>query len=175
MNDKVKLMMHPIRMRLVTELSERQLTTRELAAALPDIPQATLYRQIKRLLDGGVFYVVEENVVNGAVERTYALVVERVQLTHEDVAGLSSEQHVEMFSMFAASLIHTFTRSMEKNADRDVKNVQYARTNVYLSDVERKAFEEKLSDLITDLMANQPNAERKRYALASVFLPDERL
>ncbi len=175
MNEKVKLMMHPIRMRLVTELSERQLTTRELAAALPDVPQATLYRQIKRLLDGGVFYVVEENVVNGAIERTYALVVEHVQLTQEDVADLSVEQHVEMFSMFAASLIHSFTRSVELNAEQEVKGVQYARTNVYLSEVERKAFGEQLSDIITQLMENKPSPERKRYALASVFMPDERI
>jgi hypothetical protein len=71
---KSDLLLHPVRMRLVTELAGRQMTPGQLAAALPDVPQATLYRQINRLLEGGVFEVVAEQVVNGATERTYAVV-----------------------------------------------------------------------------------------------------
>ena len=40
------LLLHPVRTRIVAEFSGRRRTVRELAAALPDVPQTTLYRQV---------------------------------------------------------------------------------------------------------------------------------
>ena len=63
--DKADLILHPARLRIMGELGGRQMTSRQLAIALPDMAQASLYRHIKALLDGGILEVVSEQAVNG--------------------------------------------------------------------------------------------------------------
>ncbi|NNJ11357.1 helix-turn-helix domain-containing protein [Chloroflexales bacterium ZM16-3] len=44
------LLLHPIRLRIIVALTVQQLTVQQLAGVLPDVPQATLYRQIHKLV-----------------------------------------------------------------------------------------------------------------------------
>ncbi len=173
---KSDLLLHPVRMRLVTELAGRQMTPSQLAAALPDVPQATLYRQINRLLEGGVFEVVAEQVVNGATERTYAVVGGAARLSLDERQTITPEQHVRYFSTFAAVLIDAFTRYVQQADPTKVaeEGLSYNRAVIYLSDAERAAFQEQIIQLVGQVMANQPTPERKRYTLASVTIPEER-
>lgn len=67
-------MLHPVRLRILQAFRGRSaMTARELAERLADVPQATLYRHLGALTDGGVLRVVEERRVRGAVERVFAL------------------------------------------------------------------------------------------------------
>ena len=53
------LLLHPVRLRIVQAfLGDRALTTSDLAAELADIPPASLYRHVARLVDAGVLAVV---------------------------------------------------------------------------------------------------------------------
>jgi len=61
----------------------------ELAADLDDVPQASLYRHVKRLHEGGVLAVVEERPARGTPERVYALVEGGGSLSPEDSATQS--------------------------------------------------------------------------------------
>lgn len=173
---KSDLLLHPVRMRLVTELAGRQMTPGQLAAALPDVPQATLYRQINRLLEGGVFEVVAEQVVNGATERTYAVVGGGDRLSLDERQAITPDQHVRYFSTFAAVLIDTFTRYVQQAdpAKLAEDGLSYNRAVIYLSDAERESFQTQIIQLVGQVMANQPTPERKRYTLASVTIPEER-
>jgi DNA-binding transcriptional ArsR family regulator len=47
MQERLELLLHPLRMRILTELIAHERTPSQVAAALPDVPHATLYRQIK--------------------------------------------------------------------------------------------------------------------------------
>ncbi|MEM7113585.1 MAG: helix-turn-helix domain-containing protein [Chloroflexota bacterium] len=176
MSKKTDLILHPVRMRLVAELSERQMTSRQLAEMLPDVPQATLYRHIKRLVQGGIFEVVAEQAVNGATERTYAVVAGQNRLHPDEIAALSEEEHVKLFSVFAAGLIDSFARYVQKpepvNFEED--GVSYNRTVIYLDVTEREALAEAFMGALRPFMGNLPTAERQRYTLASVVIPDER-
>ena len=176
MSKKSDLIIHPVRLRLVAEMGNRQMTTRELADALPDIPQATLYRQIKRLHEGDIFHVVSEQMVNGSVERTYTLTTQQNRLTEEELAELTAEQHMHYFSVFAAALIDSFGRYVAQNGTAGFveDGMSYSQAVIYVSDEERQALQGQLMGLIGPLLGNQPTAERKRYTLASVVIPDER-
>src|SRR2546430_2345141 len=70
---KAELIVHPVRLRILEAAQRQKLTSRQIAEYLPDVPQATLYRQIKLLLDGGLLEVVEERLVHGIVEKVYTL------------------------------------------------------------------------------------------------------
>jgi len=55
------LLLHPVRLRIVQAfLGDRALTTTELRAELPDVPQASLYRNIARLVGAGVLSIVSD-------------------------------------------------------------------------------------------------------------------
>lgn len=176
MSKKTDLILHPVRMRLVAELSDRQMTSRQLATMLPDIAQATLYRQIKRLVDGGIFEVVAEQVVNGATERTYGIVAGQNRLRPEEVAALSDEEHIKLFSVFAAGLIDSFARYVQQpeTVDFVADGVSYNRTVVYLDSSEREKLASAFLQALQPFMNNLPTPERQRYTLASVVIPDER-
>ncbi len=49
-----EMLLHPVRIRIVSEFTGRQRTDRDLADALPDIRQASLYRLVAALVVGGV-------------------------------------------------------------------------------------------------------------------------
>lgn len=173
---KSDLIFHPVRMRLITELAGRQMTAGQLSSALPDIPQATLYRHIKRLQDGGLIQVTAEQIVNGATERTFAVVAGQVRLTDADLQGLSAEDHTHNFATFAASLIDTFSRYAQqaKPEAMAADGLSYNRAAIYLNEAERAEFQEAVVALLQNVMSKQPTPERRRYTLASVVIPDER-
>jgi DNA-binding transcriptional ArsR family regulator len=173
---KSDLILHPIRLRLMTELAGRQMTAQQLAEALPDVAQASLYRHIKRLLEGGVFEIVAEQLVNGAVERTLAVVAGQTQLSLAEAQAMTAVEHIRAFNIFAASLIESFSRYAD-GADPAyfmVDGVSYSRAVIYLTDEERAEFQQAIMNLMGQVMSNQPQPGRKRYTLASVVIPDER-
>ena len=75
MTDKIMACItNPVKCKLLLEIySQEQTTAKHLADVLSDIPQATLYRNLKKMLNDGILKVVEETQVRGTVERTYAL------------------------------------------------------------------------------------------------------
>lgn len=67
------VLLHPYRFLIASVLSEEDASVKSLKKALPEVPQAALYRGINKLLEAGLIYVKSENKVRGAVEATYAL------------------------------------------------------------------------------------------------------
>ena len=173
---KSDLILHPVRLRLLTELAGRSMTSGQLAAAMPDVAQATLYRHIKRLHEGGIFAIVKEEVVNGATERTYAVAAGQGNLTPADVTHLSREEHVRAFGIFAAALVADFSRFVGRTAEAEIATAgaSYNRAVIYLTPAERDLFQEEIRALLTSVMGHQPTPERDRYTLASMVIPEER-
>lgn len=172
---KADLLLHPVRLRILTELAGQQMTPRQLGEIIADVPQATLYRQIKTLFEGGVLAVVAEQTVNGAVERTYGVVQGSARLTMEDVRALSREEHLRYFTIFASTLIDSFARYLQ-NADLDHvldEGLSYNSVTIYLNDAEREQFHSTLLGLAQQMLANPRTPDRKGYTIASFFIPKE--
>lgn len=173
---KVDLLLHPIRIRIMTELINQQYTTAQLAKALPDVPQATLYRHMKMLQDGGIIEVIEEKPVNGAIERTYHLTKGAHRLSPEDLQGMTSDEHVFYFNTFVASLIETFARYVN-HADLDnigEDGMSYNRAVIHLSPKERTEFQQAMMQLVSQYIGLSASPDRQRFNLASIVIPDER-
>lgn len=168
------LILHPIRIRLMVELYGREMTSRELAEQLPDIPQATLYRHIKKLVEGGVYTIVSEEMVNGAMERTFAVAQGAGRISPEEMGRIGQEAHIQYFTIFATALIDSFTRYMQQTDPSQVveDGLSYNEAVIYLSDEERTHFQDTVTQLIESVLANRPDPSRKRYRLASVVIPD---
>ncbi len=71
---RIEVSMKPNCQRILTTVYSRKiLTTKELANILSDIPQATLYRYVRLLIEVGALEVVKEEKKRGGVERTIKL------------------------------------------------------------------------------------------------------
>ena len=75
MTDKImECITNPVKCKLLLEIYAReQATAKHLSDTLDDIPQATLYRHLKKMLSDGILKVTEETPVRGTLEKTYAL------------------------------------------------------------------------------------------------------
>jgi len=111
------LLLHPVRLRIVQAfLGDRALTTSALAAELADVPAASLYRHVARLVDAGVLAVVAERRVRGALERTYVLRVTAANVGLDEVNKMSAEDHRQAFMAFVAGLLDDLARVLQPRA-----------------------------------------------------------
>jgi hypothetical protein len=169
------LLLHPVRLRIVQAfLGDRALTTSTLRAELADIPAASLYRQVARLVDAGVLAVVAERRVRGALERTYVLRLSAASIGLDQVAGMSADDHRQAFMAFVAGLLGDFDRYLARG-DTDLlrDGVSYRLAGLWLDDAEYAGLLRELSLVLQPRLANPPAPGRKRRILGTVLLPGE--
>ncbi|WP_043498279.1 helix-turn-helix domain-containing protein [Georgenia sp. SUBG003] len=171
-----EILLHPVRLQVVHAfLGGRSLTTADLRGELPDVPAATLYRQVAALVRGGVLETVGERPVRGAVERTYRLAADApTAVGAEDARGMSRRDHEQAFLTFALGLVADHDRYLAgDDVDLARDQVGYRRAALDLTD-------EETARLVADLRAavapyrDLPGAPgRRRRILATVLLPTE--
>jgi hypothetical protein len=166
------LLLHPVRLRIVQAfLGERPLTTAQLSAELSDIPAASLYRQVARLVSAGVLQVVAERRVRGALERTYMLRLTTASIGPEEAASMSVEDHRQAFMAFVAGLLADADRYLQRPGIDPLRDgVTYRLAGLWLDDAE---YADLLRDLVRVLqprLANAPAKDRRRRILATVLL-----
>jgi hypothetical protein len=169
------LLLHPVRLRIVQAfLGDRALTTTQLSAELSDVPAASLYRHVARLVAAGVLQVVAQRRVRGAVERTYVLRLAAARIGPDEIEAMSADDYRQMFMAYAAGLLADFDRYLQRPEVDPVKDgVAFGIEGLWLDDAE---FAELMRDLYRVLQprrANAPKPGRRRRLLASVLLPGD--
>jgi DNA-binding transcriptional ArsR family regulator len=167
------LLLHPLRLRILqTFLGDRTLTTSDLQAELTDIPPASLYRHVAKLVDGGVLSVFSERRIRGAVERTYKLRTTEATVKPRELAGLTPDEHRGMFMAFVAGLLREFDRYLERgDVDLVRDGVSYRLTGMWLSSSEAQRLARELNDVLLPRVANTPRRGRRRWYFGSIALP----
>ena len=174
---RADLVLHPVRLRLIVVLARRQLTARQLSELLPDIPQATLYHHLGLLTRAGYLQIVSERQVRGTVEKRYAFAETSSLLTPDDLANLSSDEHLRLFTTFVTTLIGEFARYLEQHAstapiDLFADRVGYRETPLYLSDEEFDAAQEALNQAVLPFLRQETAPRRRRRLFAVITFPD---
>lgn len=167
------LLLHPVRLRVVQALlGGRRMSTRELAAELPDVSVATLYRHVALLADAGVLEVAGERRVRGAVERTYALRSSAAELPPDELAAMTREDHRHAFMAFVAGLLATFDRYLDRDdVDLAADGVGYRMNALWLTDEELEAFAADVRAAFAARAGNGPGAGRTRRIVATTVIP----
>lgn len=167
------LLLHPIRLRVVQAfLGDRALTTTELRAELPDVPAASLYRHVARLVNGGVLEVVAERKFGGVVERTYVLHAAAASVGADEAAQMTHDQHRQAFLAFVAGLIGDFDRYLAQgDIDMMRDGVGYRLAGMWLDDTEWQELLRDLAGVLQPRLDNAPAGGRRRRLLATVVLP----
>ncbi len=169
------LLLHPVRLRVLHALlGGEELTTADLATRLPDVPTASLYRHVARLVDAGVLTVVSERAVRGTTERTYAVDLAATHLGPDALATMSREDHRRAFTAFTAGLLGQFERYLEREeVDLARDRVGYREAALWLTDEELDELLGELRDTVAERTAHRPGPGRVRRTLATVVLPDD--
>jgi hypothetical protein len=167
------LLLHPVRLRIVESfLGDRALTTTQLRTELPDVPAASLYRHVARLVDAGVLAVVAERRVRGALERTYVLRTSAANIGLDEIAKMSPDEHRQVFLAFVAGLIGDFDRYLARgDVDPLRDGVSFRMAGMWLDDVELMELLRELVGVLQPRLANAPKPGRKRRILGAVLLP----
>ena len=168
-----ELLLHPVRLRILQAfLGDRTLTTSQLQAELPDIPPASLYRHVAKLVAARVLTVVRERRVRGAVERHYELRAAEGTVKPKDLARLTADDHREMFMAFVAGLLREFDRYLERGEIDLVRDgVSYRLTGMWLSSTEARRLAQALNKVLLPAAANRPHRGRKRWYFGSIVIP----
>jgi len=167
------LVLHPVRLRIVIECSSRATTTRELADRMPDVSQATLYRNISALVDAGVLQVVSERRIRGGVERTFRVADGAGLLDSADAAAMSPDEHRRGFAIFAGALIGAFSRYLDRPDARPGEDpVGYRQVALWLNDDEVRKMTTALSSALAPFLENPEAPDRQRILLSTIVMPD---
>ncbi len=176
-SEQAKLLLHPIRLQIVTALSNRQMTAGEISTAVSSVPLTTLYRHINALVKGGFLKVVEETQIRGTVERTYALAA-RPSLKPEDLQGMTKQDYQQAFLIYLASLMAAAQRYFDSKGEDEAFNpladgVDLSLATLHLSEEEFRSLNQRLLEVLMLAGANQPASGRKPRTFTYLFIPQE--
>ena len=169
------LLLHPVRLRIIQAfLGDRALTTADLRKELPDVPPASLYRHVARLVDAGVLGVVSERRVRGALERTYVLRLTAAAINLDELERMTREEHRHAFMAFVAGLLGDFDRYLSReNIDLVRDGVSYRMAALWLDDAELAELARDMLRVLQPRAANPPRPGRRRRILGTVLIPGE--
>lgn len=169
------LLLHPVRLRIVQAMIERPMTATEVKNLLGDVAQATLYRHLKQLHDGGLLEIVDERRVRGGVERTYRVVTEAVSLGADDLIGADADDHFRYFATFVGTLLTDYASYLQTDRiDLAADRVGFRQLPLWLTDEELDELAEELGSALQSRIGHLPGGGRRRRLLTSVVMPDDR-
>lgn len=171
---KTDLIMHPIRIRILLALVDRKLTPLQLGEQLADVPQATLYRHLNKLMQGGLLEVIEERPVRGTVEKVYGLNQNAAaQIVSVNMENASKDDLMRYFTSFIVSLLADFWRYLQHSERPDLRadGVGFRQIPLYLSMEELEELGREMNPVILKYAKNQPAPGRRRRILTTVMIP----
>lgn len=173
--DPLELLMHPVRLRVVHALSGGHTrTVAELCTRMPDVSQATVYRQVGVLVEGGLLEVAEERRVHGAVERRYRLHRARATIRPEAGASMSLAEHRETFAAAVAVLVAEFNAYLDRDDAQPYRDgVGYRQLSLWLNRRELAGLQRELGRLIQGVRDNKPGPGRRQYLVSPIVFPIE--
>lgn len=166
---------NPIKCKLLLELySAGKATAKQLAEIYNDIPQATLYRYLKRMTNDGILKVVEENQVRGTIEKTYAVAVELNSSEQELVGENAGDAYMQMFMQYVFGFIKQFQEYC-KNPGINISKDQsgFSLAPIYANDEELASAMAEYAKIVQRLYKNQPAPDRKLRTLGLIISPPE--
>ena len=161
-----KMMQNPLRVQILQYLLRTgEATTKQIAEAMPDVPQPTLYRHIGAMLKDGLLLVKEERRVRGSMERLLTTNAEVLNAQSEDNIGTAAGQ-------FLMGLYADFEKYAANPTSDPVRDMLMLRTcSMKLTDEQYAAFLTELGEIIGKYLQAEDRAHGKTRSLSLVSTP----
>ena len=164
---------NPAKHKLLLETIEQgKVTTKELAQKFPDIPQATLYRYLKKMVDQNVLKIAEERPVRGVTEKIYAPNIDLEADIEQLLKDNSGKTYLLLFQQFCLGLMEQFKTYSERDSidimgdGSGFRVASFNATNEELTQISREVWK-----LILPYTENKPTPDRKARSVAVIFTP----
>jgi hypothetical protein len=110
--------------------------------------------------------------VRGAVERTYILRLAAARIGADEVAAMTSAEHMAAFTAYVAGMLVDADRYLSSGAPDPLKDgADYRVGAMWLTDAEFAAFLRDLGAVFQRRLANAPRKGRRRRMIYTAFLP----
>lgn len=167
---------NPVKCKLLLEIHSRgKATAKLLSDTYHDIPPATLYRHLKKMLSDGILTVVEETQIRGTVEKTYALAFDvhgEMETMLEENSGELYMQYFLQYMIGFARQFHQYCQSPDIHVKEDMTG--FSLSPLYLSDQELLSLVTDISRLISAVKDNKPDRDRKLRTVGIIISPEEK-
>jgi DNA-binding transcriptional ArsR family regulator len=165
--DRIELILHPIRMRILMLAAGVVVTPGQIAARMSDVPQTTLYRHINMLIDGGILKVVRETKVRGTLEREITLPQGTARINPREVAALPPEEQFFYFLSFISTLLYDFTAHQQRGSEGIVL---YTKQRVYATPEEIMALSGQVEAILAPYL--DPERGEQPWLFSGIVMPD---
>jgi DNA-binding transcriptional ArsR family regulator len=168
------LIIHPIRIRIIQSLvGGFRRTTQEISEIMPDIPQATMYRHLNKLLKAKVLEIVEHKQVRGSIEKVYILAELGAEIPAKDLLQMNADEHMEMFMKFIALLIGDYDRYLkQEQLDLEKDGVSFRQVALNLSDEEYRQLLMEMRATMQLHLNNEASDERTKRVITTIVIPE---
>lgn len=177
MTDKLmNCITNPVRCKLLLEIySQGQATAKQLSDTYNDIPPATLYRHLKKMMSDGILKVVEETQVRGTVEKTYALAFN----INDDMETMLAENSGKLYMQYFMQYIMGFAKQFQQYCQSPNINIKedmtgFSLSPLYLTDEELTSLITDISHSISAVKDNEPKPQRKLRTIGVIISPTEK-
>lgn len=148
-----------------------QATAQQLLQLGVQIPPATLYRNLNKLLSDGILQVAEEHKVRGINEKVYAIAIE---VGDEQVQEQSNEEDENfLLNRVAAAMSEIFKNfaSIKSWAHKNEKPGSLIYDSVYATEDEMQTALDEIEQIIGKLRKNEATCNRKKRSIGFMITP----
>jgi DNA-binding transcriptional ArsR family regulator len=172
-NSLLSCILNPIRMRIIQSLARnKKMTVQQIAQELPEVPQATLYRHLNKLLEAKAIMVVQENKIRGVIEKVYAISTNPYETATKDLDEKGKGETLKLFYNYLMSLLGDFEGYLQAdNIDLIRDGVSFRSAALYLSDEEYAEFFKDIIHAFDKVINNGPAPGRRLRKVSTISMP----
>lgn len=174
-NEIMDCIVNPVKSKIILAIREMgKCTAKELLNTNSDIPQATLYRTLNRLVETEIIVVVAENKVRSIIEKVYAINKDFNPNSNPIVLENNGEAYFKLFSNFIMELMNEFKKYAELPSINIMEDGSgFSATPIYASMEELEEMSKKLTEIVIPYQKMNPSKskEQKMHTLAMVITP----
>lgn len=169
----IKYLTNPVTSKILLEIElHKEITAKQLNKKYSDIPQATLYRYLKRMCNDEVIKVIYENKVRGTYEKVYSLAPGYTNNLTDVLDGDYGAPYLKFFMQFAKGLIKEFQDYAAKDSEKKNGDGSGFFINpIYATDEELLTFHKQIMQIFEELENNAHTPERKLRNAAFIITP----
>ena len=174
MNKKlIECWTHPIKSKIYFEVStERTTTAKTIATKHPQIPQATLYRYLKGMVEDGILKVAEVRQIRNLTEKSYELATD----ISDELSRYIEENPKENISFLIletmAALQNEFSTYFQKEESNPLDDgIGLFAMPFYATTDEIKECATKLQEVMKPYLEAEASPERKLRNFVRIFTP----
>lgn len=174
-NKTLSGLLNPVRMKILQFLIKNETATvKNISEDMPNIPPASLYRHINKLIADDILEICAENKIRGTVEKVYRLKTNPFAEVNKQIKDYSGEELFNMFYTYVMTLLDDFQNYLNtKDYDLERDQVGFRSYPLYLSDEECDEFFKDLKKSLNKLQENKTVEGRRLRKFSLVMMPGE--